>query len=211
MKPRFYIWKNDNADGPFTVAQLRTMWDAGLIHGETLTCEEGQEEWMKAEFLDTLLFPEVPVSRSVPRATTIKKAVASKTPTWQKALVVTLLLIWGVVHWVTKDTTNGKRSVTANESRIPAPTGTPERGREILTTLKAARATPTYPNGWGGIARVGDKQGTPNYCLVLSPDEWDALSEFDRASLVRTIEAEAGRLPWRVFRANQLQAQSFGW
>jgi GYF domain 2 len=58
----FYnINQNGENFGPYTIGQLRSMWRAGQVTGDTLYCEEGFAEWLRlgalAEVLDT---PEQP-------------------------------------------------------------------------------------------------------------------------------------------------------
>lgn len=42
----YYILKNDKTEGPYTIGQLRSMWNSGALTGDTLYCEEGYEEWV---------------------------------------------------------------------------------------------------------------------------------------------------------------------
>jgi hypothetical protein len=42
----YYILQNDETKGPFTIGQLRTMWNSGAITAETLYCQEGFADWL---------------------------------------------------------------------------------------------------------------------------------------------------------------------
>ena len=41
----FYVFLNREAKGPYTLAQIRSMWIAGDITNETPYCEEGESDW----------------------------------------------------------------------------------------------------------------------------------------------------------------------
>jgi hypothetical protein len=41
----YYIRQNDDTKGPYTIGQLRAIWNAGAITGDTLYREEGITEW----------------------------------------------------------------------------------------------------------------------------------------------------------------------
>jgi hypothetical protein len=42
----YYIIQNGEANGPYTIGQLRAMWNSGAITGTTLYCREGWSEWI---------------------------------------------------------------------------------------------------------------------------------------------------------------------
>lgn len=69
----FYIIENNESRGPFTIGQLRSMWNAGAINLETKFCREGDAEWKSVKEILLLLEPpkvvepkEPPVARIVP-------------------------------------------------------------------------------------------------------------------------------------------------
>ena len=41
----YYIIQNDETKGPYTIGQLRSMWNAGAITGKVVFCKEGDAEW----------------------------------------------------------------------------------------------------------------------------------------------------------------------
>lgn len=41
----YYIWRNDAQAGPYTLAQLRSMWGSGSVTSETLYWIEGMTDW----------------------------------------------------------------------------------------------------------------------------------------------------------------------
>jgi GYF domain 2 len=58
----YYIIQNGEANGPYTIGQLRAMWNSGAITGETLYCQEGWSEWLP---LSTMI-EDLEPSASVP-------------------------------------------------------------------------------------------------------------------------------------------------
>src|SRR6185436_17116391 len=42
---RYSIIQNRETRGPYTIGQLRSMWNSGAITGDTLYCEEGSDDW----------------------------------------------------------------------------------------------------------------------------------------------------------------------
>lgn len=51
----FYLHKNGAVEGPFTAAQLRSMWHAGAIHAEMQFCKVGTEDWQPLSTLASTL------------------------------------------------------------------------------------------------------------------------------------------------------------
>ncbi len=41
----YYILQNDETKGPYTLGQLRGMWNSGALTTETLHCQEGDSDW----------------------------------------------------------------------------------------------------------------------------------------------------------------------
>lgn len=44
-KGAYYILEQEEAKGPFTIGQLRSMWSTGSITMKTMHCQEGDEQW----------------------------------------------------------------------------------------------------------------------------------------------------------------------
>lgn len=42
----YYLLQNDETKGPYTLGQLRAMWNSGAITGKTLHSQEGYSEWL---------------------------------------------------------------------------------------------------------------------------------------------------------------------
>lgn len=42
----YYILQNEETKGPYTLGQLKAMWNSGLITSETLHSQEGYSEWL---------------------------------------------------------------------------------------------------------------------------------------------------------------------
>jgi len=47
----YFIIQDDQTKGPYTMGQLRSMWNAGAITVDTLYCEEGFEDWLHLRVL----------------------------------------------------------------------------------------------------------------------------------------------------------------
>lgn len=41
----YYILESNEAKGPYTLGQLRAMWNSGAVTGQTLHCQEGDAQW----------------------------------------------------------------------------------------------------------------------------------------------------------------------
>ena len=53
----YYIYQNDETEGPYTIGQLRSMWNSGTITGNTLYCEKGFKDWLPLETIIDRLEP----------------------------------------------------------------------------------------------------------------------------------------------------------
>jgi hypothetical protein len=51
----YYILQNDETKGPYTIGQLRSMWNAGAITGQTHYCKEGYSRWFPLSGLQSEL------------------------------------------------------------------------------------------------------------------------------------------------------------
>lgn len=57
----YYILQNEETKGPYTLGQLRAMWNSGVITSETLHSREGYTEWLPlSTILDDLEPPPTP-------------------------------------------------------------------------------------------------------------------------------------------------------
>ncbi|MEI9866677.1 MAG: DUF4339 domain-containing protein [Limisphaerales bacterium] len=64
----YYINQSGENYGPYTFEQLRSMWSAGQVTGDTLYCEEGYEEWLRlSDLLDAQEQPPFLESRAKAR------------------------------------------------------------------------------------------------------------------------------------------------
>jgi hypothetical protein len=60
----YYIIEGEETKGPFTIGQLRSMWNTGSITGKTMHCQEGDESWRPlSSILDQLEPPPVVVQQ----------------------------------------------------------------------------------------------------------------------------------------------------
>lgn len=55
----YFIIQNDETKGPYTIGQLRTMWDSGVITGETMHYQEGYSDWLPMSTILHKLEPKV--------------------------------------------------------------------------------------------------------------------------------------------------------
>ena len=62
----YYILQEDETKGPYTIGQLRGMWNMGSITGKTMHCQEGDSEWRP---LSTILHQLEPPSAQRPTVT----------------------------------------------------------------------------------------------------------------------------------------------
>jgi TM2 domain-containing membrane protein YozV len=76
---RYSISLNGETKGPYTIGQLRAMWNAGTITGETFYCVEGSNQWFHLKALATQLeswsaAPPQPRVSAQPRTIFVKSA-----------------------------------------------------------------------------------------------------------------------------------------
>ena len=64
----YYIYKDDNQTGPFTLSQLQSMWVSGLVTANTLYWQEGSPDWLPLGTINALFAEAV---ESSPRVSTI--------------------------------------------------------------------------------------------------------------------------------------------
>ena len=55
MDDQYWITINDEQRGPYTIGQLRSMWNSGTITAETLYWQQGFENWYPLSYIIKLL------------------------------------------------------------------------------------------------------------------------------------------------------------
>jgi TM2 domain-containing membrane protein YozV len=72
----YYILQDDKQTGPYTVKQLRSMWNAGQLTAETFYWREGMSEWTPLRgVIDKLEHPlPQPMSQTGPVIVTTRKS-----------------------------------------------------------------------------------------------------------------------------------------
>lgn len=80
---KYYLHINSEEKGPFTVEQLRAMWNAGEINGRTQFWTKSIDEWRPLETVRGMFEPAKPVSPSPMAAATAAK-VAELPPDAEK-------------------------------------------------------------------------------------------------------------------------------
>lgn len=102
----YYILQSDETKGPYTIGQLRSMWNSGTITGETLFCEEGYDEWLPLRRLQSELEPAPVVppqsfARTLPPSQPVGRnvqTIEATSKSWKAAqLVSALVTILGVL------------------------------------------------------------------------------------------------------------------
>jgi len=53
----YFILQNDQPEGPYSIEELRSLWNSGVLAGETFYCEEGYDEWLRLEKIADQLEP----------------------------------------------------------------------------------------------------------------------------------------------------------
>jgi membrane protein YdbS with pleckstrin-like domain len=56
----YYLWLNDAQAGPFTLHQVQSMWNDGQITGLTLFWQEGNEDWVPLNTIQSTIEPVRP-------------------------------------------------------------------------------------------------------------------------------------------------------
>jgi serine/threonine-protein kinase len=51
----YFILQNDELEGPYGIEELRSLWNSGVVTGETFYCEEGYEQWFRLDDIADLL------------------------------------------------------------------------------------------------------------------------------------------------------------
>lgn len=90
----FYVWQDNKQSGPYTLAQLRSMWAAGSVTASALICAEGKEEWQPAAgLLDAVLVRVTkPSARPTPRPAAVQEVPAKKSSGCAVAAAIGLAL-----------------------------------------------------------------------------------------------------------------------
>jgi TM2 domain-containing membrane protein YozV len=59
----YFIEQDNQTRGPYTIGQLRSMWNTGAITSKTTYCQEGDEHWHPMSAIQDLLESTGPTSR----------------------------------------------------------------------------------------------------------------------------------------------------
>ena len=95
----YFILQQDDAKGPYTIGQLRSMWNSGSITADTLYCQEGFDQWLPLLQLRGELEPvpanppSLPASRpSAPPAFPRVQTVEATGKGWKGAQLISALI-----------------------------------------------------------------------------------------------------------------------
>ena len=103
---KYYLWLEEKAQGPFTLAQLRTMWGSGRINLHTLYAVDGVENWsLVAELIGVLepaaeLLPQIPKISRAAEAPKRKSGPLATGCALLTGLAGVLMLIGGLGTWL---------------------------------------------------------------------------------------------------------------
>jgi TM2 domain-containing membrane protein YozV len=88
----YFIIQEDQTKGPYTIGQLRSMWNAGSVTGETLYCEEGFDTWLHLRVLEDQLEDAPPISDFSPVRSKVRSVLTKSRTTY-----ILLALFLGVL------------------------------------------------------------------------------------------------------------------
>jgi hypothetical protein len=105
----YFVYLDNEPKGPYTIGQLRTMWQAGLVTAKTPYCEPGYNEWLNLEILSAELEPPelLPVkSKSLPR-----KAPERQSSRKTRNVIIAVFVVVGitVLGWFTNGGNNSAK------------------------------------------------------------------------------------------------------
>lgn len=188
----YFIHLDDEAKGPFTIGQLRSMWRSGAITGDTLYCAEGYEEWLHlrvlADELEEVQQPP-PIPRSPPPL-----IVPNRRSTARKTLAVVSLTIFGtiLVLWLLVSLAGNPSSQDATEPMAASgieslPPITVRLNEELLTVLKMTdQLDALYKRGCSSTEFVA--AGSPAESATLKLESQLPKDDPRRDLLVNTFE-----------------------
>jgi hypothetical protein len=58
----YYVIMEDQTKGPYTISQLRSMWESGVLTSKTMHCKEGDTEWKPLGVLLSLMEQKPPIT-----------------------------------------------------------------------------------------------------------------------------------------------------
>lgn len=87
----YYVDINCEASGPYTIGQLRAMWNSGAITSKTLYCREGWSQWLP---LSAMISELEPSARVPPRMISPPMLLKTRRSKQKIGVVVVLVLAW---------------------------------------------------------------------------------------------------------------------
>ena len=112
MSPTTYhLWLQDEAKGPFTLNQVRSMWSGGQLTGENLYSTDAGQEWRYLkDILDELEPAPVPIPKIVQSDEKVVRvleeisksqaATQSNTGFVVAVIILAMILIGGGIAWL---------------------------------------------------------------------------------------------------------------
>jgi ribosomal protein S27E len=168
----YYIAQNNEKRGPYTINQLRSLWNAGSLTAETLYCQKGFPEWIPLARIISDLEPSQP-SPALPPSPSL---VGQKQPTIPavgrfkitKKHIITLApfaLVMLLCIIVIPEIINHTTTSPSISTSVPASSGQEKKGTRGLFTPNE------FLNWFGGEPKslVKDSLGPPD---SVSGDDW---------------------------------------
>lgn len=218
----YYLFQNDETKGPYTLGQLRSMWHAGQITGETHFCPVGGNGWLKLKVIAAQLENETelpsPQPKPLPQPDADKANRARGKKSWlqflysrvrsyPKTWVASVLAMVAVIALLADPNLIARFTHRGRTSERPVVNPVPQRSPEFLKRMddfvrEVARME--------ALTKVGTSKddfqhqlGTTNGAFLLLEPEWPADFEFD--ALVDFTLAIRG---WKL--VSQLWSQNSG-
>ena len=143
----YYLLQNDETKGPYTIGQLRAMWNSGVITADTLYCREGWSEWLPLLGMIRDLEPPAEPPPLPPPVITEQSYQAPPKKgigfiIWCLLIFVSLIVIGAIVGALNQSDTSSTSptSISDISSSTPSPPPPPRRTpKEEATSLAACR------------------------------------------------------------------------
>ena len=89
---QYYLYLQNEQQGPFTLAQLQSMWHSGGVMGQTLYWEEGLDEWLPLSTMIESLEP--PRASAIgPAAPEVQTASPADSQTLNRSTIICTYLL----------------------------------------------------------------------------------------------------------------------
>jgi len=90
----YFIIQNEETKGPYTIGQLRSLWNSGAITSQTLYCQEGFSEWLPLSRIIRDLEPP-PAMPVPPTSSPAQPSIVMVKPTKSRGVYIILGILLG--------------------------------------------------------------------------------------------------------------------